>query len=232
MNRNTHNSTTQYGKDDKNDDRSGEEYAEQEEDSDEEVTRQRKKQKTSSSNKKSRHAPAIMSSKQAVTRYRVVVPDSEVSHIRKRDPRFDNLSGKLNRGHWETAYTFIDDYKQSELEEMKRAAKNQKNDEEGVAKRQQIEQDLSKEQNRVSERRQWKQERSIVQEHRRKERKAIAEGKKTTPYHLSRQGLKKAKLEKQFVDLKKKGKLDKYMEKRRKKNAMKDRRRMPRNFSN
>ena len=54
-------------------------------------------------------APAEMSSKKAVTRYRVVVPNSEVSSIRKRDPRFDTLSGKLNRGHWETAYGFIDD---------------------------------------------------------------------------------------------------------------------------
>ena len=178
------------------------------------------------STKKSRHAPAEMSSKRAVSRYRVVVPDSEVSAYRKRDPRFDNLSGKLNRGHWETAYEFIDDYKKDELSQLRAAVQKTKD----LEKKATIEQELSRELNRVSERDQWKQQRAVVQEHRRKEKKAIADGKKSTPYHLSRQGLKKATLEKKFETLKKKGKLDKYMEKRRKKNAMKDRRRLPQNF--
>ena len=73
---------------------------------------------------------------------------------------------------------------------------------------------------------------AIVQEHRRNERKAISEGRKKTPYHLSRQGLKKKGLEKKFETLTKAGKVDKYMhmEKRRKKNSMKDRRRLPQNF--
>ena len=184
----------------------------------------RKKQKLN--NKKSRHAPAEMSSKQAVSRYRVVVPDSEVSAIRKRDPRFDNLSGKLNRGHWETAYNFIDEYKTSELKQLRENSKKEK-DLEVKAKMDGM---LSRESNRVQEREIWKQERAIVQEHRRNERKAISEGRKKTPYHLSRQGLKKKGLEKKFETLKKAGKVDKYMEKRRKKNSMKDRRRLPQNF--
>ena len=155
------------------------------------------------------------------------VPDSEVAAIRKRDPRFDNLSGKLNRGHWETAYNFIDDYKKTELQQIRSVVKKTKD----LDAKAQLESELSREQNRVAERQQWKERREIVQEHRRNERKAIAEGKKSKPYHLSRQGLKKATLEKKFETLKKRGNLDKYMEKRRKKNSQKDRRRMPQNFT-
>ena len=172
-------------------------------------------------------APAEMSSKKAVTRYRVVVPNSEVSSIRKRDPRFDTLSGKLNRGHWETAYGFIDEYKKSEIRDMRKTAKKAKT----VDERDRIQAVLSKEVNRVAERERWKSRREIVQSHRRNERNAIAQGTKKNPYFMKRKDLKRKELEIKFDSLKKDGRLGKFMEKRRKKNSQKDRKRMPRNFS-
>ena len=171
-------------------------------------------------------APAEMSSKKAVSRYRIVVPDSQTSSLRKRDRRFDTLSGKLNRGHWETAYSFLDEYKQSEIRDMKNKLKKAKTPEE----KDQLHSIISKELNRVSERDRWKTRREIVQYHRRSERQAIAQGTKKNPYFLKRRDLKRKELETKFVKLKSEGKLDKYMQKRRKKNASKDRKRMPRNF--
>ena len=180
--------------------------------------------------RKKNRAPTEMSSRKAVTRYRVVVPNSEVSRIRKRDPRFDSLSGKLNRGHWETAYSFIDEYKQDELARMRQAAgrARSKKDREAYES---ITQELSREQNRVAERERWKRRRALVQAHRQSERHAIVSGEKKTPDFLSKARLRKAELEAKFADLKKAGKLDKFMQKRRKKNASKDRKRMPRNFN-
>jgi ribosomal RNA-processing protein 36 len=110
---------------------------------------------------------------------------------------------------------------------MRKTAKKAKTEEE----RDQIQAILSKEMNRVAERERWKNRREIVQSHRRKERLAIAHGQKKNPYFMKRKDLKRKELEIKFDTLKKEGRLGKYMEKRRKKNSQKDRKRMPRNFS-
>ena len=82
-------------------------------------------------NKKKRlnkNRPTEMSSKKQVSRYREVVEDSDgMSYHRKsRDPRFDSMSGTLNIGHWNTAYSFLKQHKEDEINELKKKSKNVK----------------------------------------------------------------------------------------------------------
>lgn len=57
------------------------------------------------------------------------------------------------------------------------------------------------------------------------EKQAVAEGKK--PYYLKKSEQRRLELVSKFDELKKSGRLDKFMEKRRKKNAAKDHRYVP-----
>ncbi|KAL4602706.1 hypothetical protein ACB092_10G073700 [Castanea dentata] len=71
---------------------------------------------------------------------------------------------------------------------------------------------------------------TILAEHKKKEREAAKKGKQ--PFYLSKSAIRKQKLIGKFEDLKASGKLDSFIEKRRKKNAAKDHRYMPYRRSN
>jgi len=71
---------------------------------------------------------------------------------------------------------------------------------------------------------------AILAEHKKKEREAAKKGKQ--PFYLSKSAIRKQKLIGKFEDLKASGKLDSFIEKRRKKNAAKDHRYMPYRRSN
>ncbi|KAG1359193.1 putative ribosomal RNA processing protein 36 [Cocos nucifera] len=73
-------------------------------------------------------------------------------------------------------------------------------------------------------------ESEILSEHIKKERAAAKRGKQ--PYYLKKSEIRKKKLNKEYDELKAAGKLDSYIEKRRKKNASKDHRYMPYRRSN
>ena len=73
-----------------------------------------------------KNRPTEMSSKRQVSRFRQVVEDSDGMNYagKTRDPRFDSMSGTLNIGHWNTAYSFLKQHKEDEINELKK--KNQK----------------------------------------------------------------------------------------------------------
>ena len=68
-------------------------------------------------------------------------------------------------------------------------------------------------------------ERKLMVSHKRKEREKVANGKQ--PYFLKKADKKRLLLEEQFKHLEKKGTLDKFIMKRRKKNSQKDRKLLP-----
>ncbi|PWZ53378.1 hypothetical protein Zm00014a_016835 [Zea mays] len=68
-------------------------------------------------------------------------------------------------------------------------------------------------------------ESEILREHIKKEREAAKAGKR--PYYLKKPELRERKLMNKYNELKEAGKLDAFMEKRRRKNASKDHRFMP-----
>src|SRR5690606_20215309 len=66
----------------------------------------------------SKNAPVEMSSKKPVSRKREAVP---VPIIHARDPRFDPAVGNVDSDRFKKNYAFLDEYREKEVEEMKKA---------------------------------------------------------------------------------------------------------------
>lgn len=87
------------------------------------------------SRRTSKHAPTEISSKKAVSRKRKVV---EVVKSEARDPRFDPVSGggpilAADEERIRRNYSFLDDYRESEMRLLKTSIKKTKDEEAKVA---------------------------------------------------------------------------------------------------
>ncbi|RYC55921.1 hypothetical protein CHU98_g10288, partial [Xylaria longipes] len=71
----------------------------------------------------SKHAPTEMSSKRMVTRKREVI---SVPKVLPRDPRFSAASGVVDEARARKAYAFLDEYRDSEMGQLKAAMKKTK----------------------------------------------------------------------------------------------------------
>ena len=182
--------------------------------------------------KRDKKRPREESSKVEVSRHRTVV---HVPAPKVRDPRFDALSGEVSEHKFRESYAFLDDYRANEIAELK-------------SKMQKIRSKARKKGKRISETRaeelrelqvsltKLQQDQSTSRRERKfaaarskvigEERKKVAAGVKR-PYYLKRREIKKVELTARYDELKSSGKLDKFMVKRRKKNAQKDRRMIP-----
>ncbi|XP_050139135.1 uncharacterized protein LOC126615353 isoform X2 [Malus sylvestris] len=114
-----------------------------------------------------------------------------------RDPRFESLCGELDVDRFRKKYRFL-------FEEELPAEKEDK----------QLKSDSAK-----------GTEAAILTEHKKKERKAAKEGKQ--PFFLKKSEIRKKRLMEKYKQLKASGKLEAFIEKRRRKNAAKDHRYMP-----
>lgn len=114
-----------------------------------------------------------------------------------RDPRFESLCGKLDAEGFKKRYSFL---YENELPGGKE----------------------DKQLKRAASRRTDKE---ILAEHKKKEREAAKHGKK--PYYLKKSEIRKQKLIDKYKELKASGKLESFIEKKRKRNASKDHRYMP-----
>ncbi|KAJ1990449.1 rRNA biogenesis protein rrp36, partial [Coemansia thaxteri] len=168
----------------------------------------------------SRKMPAMMSSKRPVSRFRQVV---EVAKPQTRDPRFDGLSGNYNEDLFEKSYSFLDKQQEEEIEALKAQMLKIKKHDPHEAQR--IQTVVSSLQSQIAAKKQKKHSQELKRTHRKKELEAVKQGK--TPYFLKKRELKGLEAAEKFSKLKDSSKLDNYMEKRRKRNATKDHRRMP-----
>lgn len=126
----------------------------------------------------SKHAPATQSSKRAVTRKRTVV---EVKKPVVRDPRFDPLTGpRPDEAVLKKRYSFLNDYKSSEMAELRAVIKKTKNEAEKEVLKRKL---LSMESQQKAQAGKEKQQ-EIVREHRKKERELVKQGKK--PFFLKK----------------------------------------------
>lgn len=126
----------------------------------------------------SKHAPAVMSSKKPVSRKReVLAPKKRVA----RDPRFDALSGgPVDENQLKHNYAFLDQYRDSEMAELKTAIKKTKNeDDKAILKRKLLSMESQKKAKESKERRE-----KVVKEHKKQEKEAVKEGK--TPFFLKK----------------------------------------------
>jgi len=181
-----------------------------------------KEKKAARSNK---HAPMEQSSKRAVSRKRTIVEPP--AHAKPRDPRFDaavmgHNGGGKNPELANKAYAFLDEYRASELKELKAELAKTKNPEQKEALKKQI-RSVSDRMRSIENK---KREMSVQAEHKQKEKQLLREGKKSTPYFLKKSDLKKQVMQKKYEEM---GSRDraKALERRRKKMASKERKEMP-----
>ncbi|KAJ4398788.1 rRNA biogenesis protein rrp36 [Didymella pomorum] len=166
----------------------------------------------------SKHAPAVQSSKRMVSRKRQVV---DVKKPVFRDPRFENIGGpKPDENTLSKRYSFLNDYKASEIAELKKAIKKSRNGDEKEQMRKQLE---SMESQMKTQQRKDEQQ-AVVREHKKKEKELIKDGK--TPFYLKKSEQKKLALIDRFQNMKAKQR-DRTIERRRKKVAHKERKNMP-----
>ncbi|KAF1965859.1 DUF947-domain-containing protein [Bimuria novae-zelandiae CBS 107.79] len=164
----------------------------------------------------SKHAPAVQSSKRAVTRKRQVV---DAKKPKFRDPRFD--TGALPDDNTVSKrYAFLDEYKSSEMNELRETIKKTKNE----ADKEKLKKKLISMESQQKAKRNKDQQQEVLREHKKKEKELIKEGKK--PFFLKKSEQKKLALVERFQHMKSKDR-ERAIERRRKKATAKERRNMP-----
>ncbi|KAF7073747.1 hypothetical protein CFC21_078691 [Triticum aestivum] len=139
-----------------------------------------------------------------------------------RDPRFEPVYGTVDKEGFRKRYNFLFDHDlPAEKEKLQKSIKKLKDPNAIEEAKNQItwidKQLRSNPQKNV--------ESEILRGHIKKEREAAKAGKR--PYYLKKSEIRERKLMDKYNELKEAGKLDSFMEKRRKKNASKDHRFMP-----
>lgn len=168
--------------------------------------------------RENKNRPREMSSKKPVSRLRQVIP---VKKRMTRDPRFDELSGTFNQEKFDKAYSFLDEVKANEKKQLQKELEKTKQPE----RKQQLDSLLK----RMEQQETAKKSEDTKREEERKRKKAelelVKQGKR--PFYLKKSVKKKLELAEKFKKLKSSGKLEQYLKKRGKKNASKERKKMP-----
>ncbi|XP_069465005.1 ribosomal RNA processing protein 36 homolog [Ambystoma mexicanum] len=165
-----------------------------------------------------KNRPMEISAKKPVPFLRQVVPVKKKVH---RDPRFDDLSGEYKPEIFEKTYSFINDIKKKEKQNIEQSLRKVKS----ADQKQKMQSFLQRleHQEKAEQARQRQRERDL--EFKKKQRELAKEGKK--PFYLKKSEKRTLELADKYKDLKKSGKLENFLSKKRKRNAGKDRRRLP-----
>ncbi|XP_037546558.1 ribosomal RNA processing protein 36 homolog [Nematolebias whitei] len=181
------------------------------------------------SNKKSQHAskkkrlnknrPMEISAKKPAPFIRQVV---SVKKPAIRDPRFDDLSGEYKPEIFEKTYKFINDIKHNEKEIVQKRLRRMKDSSQKKEKLQFL---LKRLENQERARLSREQQRERELEFKRQQRERAHHGDR--PFFLKKSDKKKLQLADKYLELKKNGKLENFLNKKRKRNAGKDRKKLP-----
>ncbi|KAB5575928.1 hypothetical protein GE09DRAFT_1093973 [Coniochaeta sp. 2T2.1] len=179
----------------------------------------RDKAAVAAAKRSSKHAPMEVTSKKPVSRKRDIV---EIPKSKARDPRFDPIPGmpEMDEVRARKAYAFLDEYRETELQALKAALKKEKDSRKQERMKREI---LSMESKKKTQERKDR-ERAVIEEHRKKEKELVKQGKQ--PFYLKRSEQKKQVLVEQFKGLSKK-KVEHVIERRRKKLAHKEKKDLP-----
>lgn len=165
----------------------------------------------------SKHAPAELSSKKAVSRKREVVPTQKVYH---RDPRFEPFSGAVDEQKTKKNYSFLDTYRDSEISELKSVIRKTKDTE----SKEKLKRALLSMESRQKAQKTKEQQQEVLRKHRKQEKGLIEQGKR--PFYLKKADQKRMALVERFEGMKGK-QVNKVIERRRKRKAAKERKGMP-----
>ncbi|XP_064601944.1 ribosomal RNA processing protein 36 homolog [Liolophura sinensis] len=167
--------------------------------------------------RESKSMPMEITSKKRVSRFRHVIPTKKRVI---RDPRFDERSGAYDEKLFKKSYSFIEDVKERERQKLKKQL-NKAKDAEAKAKIKSLLNRMGQQQ-QAEEAKAKKAEKE--KEWNKREKELVAQGKK--PFFLKKSDKRKLELAEKYRELKKSGKLEKYLSKKRKKNSQKERRKM------
>jgi len=166
----------------------------------------------------SKHAPMEQSSKYPVTRKRQVI------HVPKRvnqDPRFVLPESSYHPDKSGKNYAFLWDYRKEEIKELRAALKQKHTEEEELNLRRK----LNSMENQVKAKEAKEREQEVRRRHRKEEKGRIEGGKK--PFYLKKKDVRETAVAERFSALKKKDQT-KTIERRRRKEGQKEKRKMPR----
>lgn len=165
----------------------------------------------------SKHAPAAQPSNRQVSRKRVVI---ESSKPKGRDPRFNNPIGFYDPNKVEKTYAFLDEYRDSELADMKASLKKTKD----ADAKYELQQEIMALENRKRAKADKDRQRAVVREHRQNEKEAVAQGKQ--PFYLKDSQRKELAMVKKYEGMKG-AERTKAIEKKQRKESQKEKRAMP-----
>lgn len=165
-----------------------------------------------------KNRPMEVSAKRPVPFLRQIVA---VKKSTLRDPRFDDLSGEYKSEIFEKTYSFINDIKNREKEVVKKKLKKTKSEK----KKEKLQFLVKRMENQERARLSREQQRDRELQFKRAQRERANQGQ--APLFLKNSEKKKLQLLEKYEGLKKSGKLDQFMTKKRKRNAVKDRRKLP-----
>ncbi|OMO80223.1 Ribosomal protein S7e [Corchorus capsularis] len=166
-----------------------------------------------------KNRPIELSSKKPVKSFRQVI---QAPKRVARDPRFESLCGKLDVDGFRKRYNFL--YENNLPAERKELQKRLKS-----AKRPEVISELKNQISWIDKQLKYESAKhtdaEILAEHKKKEREAAKQGKR--PFYLKKSEIRKQRLIEKYKKLKASGKLESFIDKRRRKNAAKDHRFMP-----
>ncbi|XP_043078384.1 ribosomal RNA processing protein 36 homolog [Puntigrus tetrazona] len=165
-----------------------------------------------------KHRPQEISAKKHVPFLRKVVP---VKKRISRDPRFDDLSGEFKPEIFNQTYKFLNAIREKETKIVKKKLRKTKSD----SKKEEMKALLKRMQNQQKAQQRQEQEREKDLQFKRKQRELVGQGHK--PFYLKKSDKKKLELAEKYSELKKSGKLENFLSKKRKRNATKDRKKLP-----
>ncbi|KAM0825555.1 hypothetical protein ACQ4PT_069473 [Festuca glaucescens] len=169
--------------------------------------------------RESRKRPMEISTNVRPPRFREVI---QVPKKVVRDPRFEPVYGDVDKEGFRKRYNFLFDQElPAEKEKLQKSMKKLK-DPNAI---EEVKSQITWIDKQLRSNPQKNVESEILRGHIKKEREAAKAGKQ--PYYLKKSEIRQRKLMDKFNELKETGKLDAFMEKRRKKNASKDHRYMP-----
>ncbi|CAG0914045.1 unnamed protein product [Notodromas monacha] len=163
----------------------------------------------------SKNRPREMSSKKP-PKIQFAKPKKEI-----RDPRFDDNCGTLKPEAFRHHYKFLDEIKDREMVKLRKKMKKMKDPDAKTA----IKTSLQRLENQVREQKKNDLKRETLEVEKEKNLQRMREGKK--PVFVAKSVKRKAALEEQYLALKKDGKLDGYLKKKRKRLAAQERKNLP-----
>ncbi|CUM54707.1 rRNA biogenesis protein RRP36 [Debaryomyces fabryi] len=167
--------------------------------------------------KKNKHAPSEASSKRPVSKVRDI--GGLENKTMYRDIRFDPAYGKANLDDVRKNYSFLDDYRQQEVQEMEQVLKKDKNL--SQFNKQKLEFKVQSLKSRLDTLNNRDLENKILSEHKKEQLAKFKSGKQANPYFLKKSDKRKL-IQKAKFDNMKASQREKVMERKRKRRLGKE----------